>query len=640
MFSKRGSRMIHEEFRRPLTAQMFDSRDSRYRAPFGAVEAGEEIHFRVCLPRTLDCRAVRLQIARDGEAAADWGLFWCGMEGDAHECWECHYAPAAPGLYFYRFELETAHGTRVLVRCPDGSARLSETGGDRWQITAYSPALRTPDWLPGGVFYQIFPDRFAADGAEKADVPADRVRRTDWGGEPVWRPDEAGQVRNNDYFGGSLRGITERLPYLQSLGVTCLYLNPVFEAHSNHRYDTADYERIDPLLGDEADLRTLCREAAACGIRVILDGVFSHTGADSRYFNRFGRYPGTGAWQSPDSPFAAWYSFSEWPDKYAAWWDFPNLPEVRETCPSFMEYINGTAGIVRRWLAAGAAGWRLDVADELPDEFLDALRTAAKAEKPDALVLGEVWEDASNKQSYGHRRRYLLGDQLDSVMNYPFANAIYAFLKGEPADAFFAAVGDILEHYPPAVIRVLMNPLGTHDTARALTVLAGEPAGRRGREWQAAQRLSPAERERGVRLLRLASALQFCLPGVPCIYYGDEAGMEGYRDPFNRGCYPWGGEDDRLLAWYRALGALRRRSPVLREGKLARVPAPEGVVAFTREGAASALLCAVNRTEAPLTLSLPARFAEAAVALGEGRVTGNALTLPPLSAAILTAKDN
>ena len=627
--------MLHRDYSPPVTCRAFDSRDPRYRDPCGAVAADTPIHFRVCLPRSLDCRGVKLLVTPDGKAAFDWGLFWCGMEGEDHEWWECHFAPAAPGLYYYRFILDTSHGPRQLVRGEGGAARIADTGWDSWQITCYGKDFVTPRWLSGGVMYQIFPDRFAGDGEKKAGVPADRVLHETWGEQPVWRPDGEGKVRNNDYFGGSLKGIRQKLPYLKSLGVTCLYLNPIFEAHSNHRYDTADYEKIDPLLGEEADFRALCREAAAAGIRVLLDGVFSHTGADSRYFDRYGRYGGKGAYHDPESPYRPWYDFRRWPEEYASWWGFETLPEVRETEPSYLQYITGEGGVARRWLAAGASGWRLDVADELPDGFLDALRRGVKAEKPDALILGEVWEDASNKESYGHRRRYLLGDQLDSVMNYPFANAIYAYLGGGGAESFFRPVEDLLEHYPPQVIRVLMNPLTTHDTPRAITLLAGEPAGRRDREWQAAQRLTHSQRQRGILLLKMASLLQYCLPGVPCLYYGDEAGMEGYRDPFNRGCYPWGEEEEELIAWYRQLGALRGDNPVLREGAFARIPCGEEAAAFTREDERDGLLCAVNPGGWPVAVPLPERFRRGRVILGSGRREEDRLLLPPGTGAVL-----
>ncbi len=255
------------------------------------------------------------------------------------------------------------------------------------------------------MIYQIFPDRFAGSGKAKTDVPDDRVLRTDWGGEPNWRPTKDGKVLNNDFFGGDLAGITEKLPYLASLGVTCLYLNPIFEASSNHRYDTGNYERIDPLLGTDDDLRALCEKANEHGISVILDGVFSHTGDDSKYFNKYGRYDSLGAYQSKESSYYSWYKFDKWPNKYDSWWGIDILPEVQEDEPSYIEYITGENGIARRWLRCGIRGWRLDVADELPDAFLDAFRAAVKSETPDALILGEVWEDASNKTSYGERRR-------------------------------------------------------------------------------------------------------------------------------------------------------------------------------------------------------------------------------------------
>ena len=296
--------------------------------------------------------------------------------------------------------------------------------------------------------------------------------------------------------------------------------------------------------------------------------MFSHTGADSVYFNRERRYPDEGAYNSLSSPYRSWYQFSHWPREYHSWWGFDTLPEVNELDPAFLRYIAGDAGVLEKWQRDGAAGWRLDVADELPDGFLDALRRRVKATDPQALVLGEVWEDASNKESYGHRRRYLLGRQLDSVMNYPFRQAILRFLLEGGRAHFFDPVLSIIEHYPPQVLRLLMNHIGTHDTERALTLLGGEPSRGRGRSWQAAQTLSPARRQTAVARLKLATLLQFSLPGVPCIYYGDEAGMEGYKDPFNRRTYPWGREDAELLDWYRTLGACRRQlhAPAFRRG--------------------------------------------------------------------------
>lgn len=275
--------------------------------------------------------------------------------------------------------------------------------------------------------YQIFPDRFYRSGTTKYNVPQDRYLHQRWGSQPEWRPNHQGEITNSDYFGGDLEGIIQKLDYLQSLGITCIYLNPIFEAHSNHRYDTADYTKVDPLLGTKEDFKRLCKEANKRGMHIMLDGVFNHTGSDSIYFNRKGRYQTLGAYQSQESPYYDWYQFYQWPEQYACWWNFETLPNVNETNETYNAYINGTDGVIQTWLKAGADGWRLDVADELPDLFLDDITKAAKQVKPTSMILGEVWEDASNKMAYGQRRRYLLGKQLDSVMNYPFREAIIGF---------------------------------------------------------------------------------------------------------------------------------------------------------------------------------------------------------------------
>ena len=610
---------------------LFCSRDERFRSPFGAVEQGTAVHLRVCLPRSLACRQAYLVVHRDNGLPQYHGMFWAGMENNDEEWWECHFAPDVPDLYWYAFALDTDHGRRHLCRSAQGTAALSNREGAEWQLTCYERGFQTPDWLAGGVMYQIFPDRFSRSASPKTDVPEDRVMHATWGEQPHWQPDENGVVRNNDFFGGDLQGIIERLPYLRSLGVTCVYLNPIFESHSNHRYDTADYSRIDPLLGTEADLRQLTAAAKQHGIRVMLDGVFSHTGADSIYFNKNGRYGDGGAYRDPTSAYTAWYHFTRWPTDYEGWWGFNTLPEVNELDPAFLSYITGEGGILHRWLDAGVSAWRLDVADELPDGFLDALRLSVKQKDPEAMVLGEVWEDASNKCSYGHRRRYLLGHQLDSVMNYPFRTAVLDYLRGGQTSLFFDRVFTVLENYPPQVIRLLMNSLGTHDTERAITLLAGEPSCGRGRGWQARQTLTGGQRERGRQLLKLAGALQYCLPGVPCLYYGDEAGVEGYQDPFNRACYPWGNEDAELVAWFGALGRMRAALPLFKNGAFSAVFEQEGALGFERTDGVATMLCAVNPTDREITVELPEKHRSGNYILGDGTVKNNTLWLPPTS---------
>ncbi len=617
---------------------MFNSRSRKYRNPTGAVADGRAVHFRITLGRDLSCSQAHLVIHPEGGEPQAQGMFWCGMNGENREWWECEFTPPAPGLYFYHFEIHSCRGIQRISRGEAGTAVFG--GTNQWQMTVYSRDFTTPDWLGGGIMYQILPDRFARSDTPKGEIPYGRTMHEDWHEPPVWQPNEQGEVTNSDFFGGDLAGIREKLPYLKELGVTCLYLNPIFESHSNHRYDTADYSKIDPLLGTEEDFTRLCKEARALGIRILIDGVFSHTGSDSVYFNKSGRYQGPGAYQSQDSPYYPWYCFYNWPEGYDCWWNFNTLPNVQETNESFNAYINGPDGIVPRWLRAGASGWRLDVADELPDLFLDRLTAAVKAEDPEALVLGEVWEDASNKSAYGVRRRYLLGGQLDTVMNYPFRDAVIGYLLGADPREFREIVENIVENYPPQCLHLLMNHLGTHDTERILTVLGGEPMGGRGREWQSAQRLNDDQRVLALQRLRLASMIQYLLPGVPCVYYGDEAGLEGYRDPFCRGTYPWGREDVSLIAWYKELGRMRlSQKDILTEGAYRTLKAEGHLLAFERyiftDTARESLVLICNRSSRPQSI-----LGMGIVDLTEARHVlgcplGAVTVLPPYSGSVL-----
>ena len=611
----------------------YRSRNELFKYPFSAVKAGEKITFKVVLPRALQCSGVQLCLHRDNCEEQRFDLFWLRMEGTNEEWWCIDYIPQDSGLYYYHFDYTTPFGT-LSIRHKGDTCGVLTGGVHDWQLTVYDRDFKAVDWLKGGLIYQIFPDRFYNSGIKKENVPADRVLRKDWGGEPNWRPTKEGRVLNNDYFGGDLEGIRQKLPYLQSLGVTCLYLNPIFEAQSNHRYDTGDYEKIDPILGKEDDLRRLCADAKQYGIAVILDGVFSHTGDDSRYFNKYGRYDSLGAFQSKNSPYYQWYKFQSWPKKYTAWWGIDILPEVQEETQSFIDYIAGENGVAAKWLRCGISGWRLDVADELPDAFLDAFRKRVKLENPQALILGEVWEDASNKYSYGERRRYLQGKQLDSVMNYPFADAVLSFIRTGVAEGFSDSILLILENYPKCVTDILMNHIGTHDTMRAITALAGESCEGRDRVWQSKHKLNKAQYKKGVQLLKLAAVLQYTLPGVPSLYYGDEAGMEGYKDPFNRGCYPWGHENEDLLAFYRALGQTRRDCACLKDGSFFTVSEMLSCLAFERENEQDAILVIINRNEHPINYHLPARWQYKSCVFGNQQVN-DCVSLEALDAVIL-----
>lgn len=616
----------------------YNSRYEYHKSIFGAIGTEQSVVFRIVLPRNFCCHHARLVIKKDGGNFENFiEMQWDCMQGDSEEWWKVTFTPDESGLYGYRFEYDTPWGTSRIYNAGDGIGKIRDNG-DMWQLTVYDKDFETPDWLKGGIIYQIFPDRFAFSGEEKANVPTDRVMRDDRDGEPYWRPDQHGKVLNNDYFGGDLKGIEQKLDYIRSLGVTCIYLNPIFEAHSNHRYDTGDYTKIDPLLGTQEDFESLCKSADAMGVKIILDGVFSHTGCDSKYFNEYGRYDTVGAYQSQNSEYYGWYKFKNWPDDYLSWWGIKLLPEVIEENPGFIEYITGENSIARKWLKCGAAGWRLDVADELPDIFLDSFRKAVKAEKPDALVMGEVWEDASNKSSYGQRRRYLTGDQLDSVMNYPFAGAIIDFVRNGVAEVFSSRIMTIVENYPKQVLDVLMNHISTHDTMRAITALAGESCEYRDRYWQSTHSLDGNAYKNGVQLVKMASAVQFTLPGVPSIYYGDEAGMQGYKDPFNRCCYPWGNENKELLEWYRKLGEIRRANKCFVDGRLEVLSSVAGCVAYSRKKDENAILVISNSNPHSITYYVKDEWSDAEDLLGNSYVRGTLVDVGAKSTVILRRK--
>ena len=591
----------------------FFSRNTLYKKPFGCPADNETVTFRLFLP--LDCSEAVIALCKDGEMCRYY-RFSREFETESDGVWwSCTLGPFSKGLYFYYFEFDTPFGHNVLYKGKTDACVMNQIG-EKYVMSVYDHEYKSPDFLCGGIIYQIFPDRFCKDGSCENPFP-DRYIYDKFEGTPAFELLETrgGRQLNNDYFCGNLKGITSKLGYLSSLGVSCIYLNPIFEAHSNHRYNTADYMKIDPLLGGEEDFKRLCKKAEDLGIRIILDGVFSHTGEDSVYFNKLGRYGSLGAYQSKESPYYKWFSFDEYPNKYACWWGIKSLPEVKEECEEYLEFITGQNGVAAKWLSLGASGFRLDVADELPDVFLDRFNAAVKREKKDGVIIGEVWEDASLKESYGHRRHYLLGGQLDSVMNYPFYEAVIKFLKGGDGDELLESVFSVIENYPKSAVDLLMNHMGTHDTVRLLTRLGGEPLCGRDRAWQSRQRMTAEQRQKGKALLKLAAVLQYTLPGVPSLYYGDETGAEGYSDPFNRAPFNADG-DAELTEFYKKLGAFRRNNRVFAKGEFHPIYAQLGTFAFERTGKNEKILVAVNRWHEEECIALPPEYEEAEIIRG------------------------
>ena len=576
---------------------LYDSKKLQRKDPFGTLTPGELCTLNIYIPTTVQTTHVVCIISREnGVHAMNVPLTFHSKDG-LYDIFQGSFSFDCEGLYFYYFYITNPYGSFRLFKEGDDA---NMEAGDQWQVSCVPASFTTPDWAKGGIIYQVFPDRFHKAGSVDLSGKLEPYTvHKYWHEEVDWRPTPEGIVLNNDFFGGNFRGITEKMDYIASFGTTILYLNPISKSFSSHRYDTGDYKVPDPMLGTEADFQAMCDAAHARGIRVILDGVFSHTGSDSLYFNKNGTFQGLGAYQSVDSPYSGWYTFYNWPHSYHSWWNFDTLPTVNKMNPDFIRYIiTGEDSVVAHWLRLGADGFRLDVADELPDEFLKLLYGRIKEIKPDALVMGEVWEDASSKEAYGKRRTYFTNAELDSVMNYPYRTAILNFMRGfDSGSGFKETVMSIAENYPPQVVACNMNLLGTHDTPRILTALVDDFDG--SREEKAKRHLSRNQWEVAHERLLMASFLQYMLPGCPSIYYADEAGMEGYKDPFNRRPYPWGREDRELMEHYKRLGNLRRSCQVLRLGDIQFFQAVDKHLGFTRSYKGETVRIYANRSGDP-----------------------------------------
>lgn len=552
-----------------------NSHGSFFRQPFGAVPCNQKILLRLEITSKGPVESVILRLWKNEKEEKTT------MQLESHDEKKSIYraqigAPSTPGLLWYFFIVNCNGNTYYYGNNPEnwgGIGQVYTHEPPSYQITVYKEGTSTPHWFKEAVMYQIFVDRFYNGNAERKTLTPKKKCHiyADWDSVPFYRTDpETGKVVCYDFFGGNLLGVLKKLPYLKELGIDVVYLNPIFEATSNHKYDTADYKKVDPMYGNNQLFQKLCIKAKEMGISIILDGVFSHTGSDSIYFNKEGNYPELGAYQSKDSPYYPWYIFYEYPDKYDCWWGFDTLPNVNELEPSYQDFIiNSEDSVLKYWMRMGAKGWRLDVVDELPDQFVKRFRQEMKKLDPHSILIGEVWEDASNKISYGKMRQYLLGEELDSVMNYPFRKILLDFILGrKDAGHTHQALMSLYENYPLEHFYATMNLIGSHDTPRILTLLGEAPPQHMlSREEKKCFRLTPEQRKLAIKRLKLLSLCKMTFPGVPCIYYGDEVGMEGYEDPFCRGPYPWGKEDHELLNWYKKIIFLRKKHDVLKTGR-------------------------------------------------------------------------
>lgn len=565
----------------------FNSRKIECKSPYGAVKCGEKLslHFPIASWVSVDKMFVFIRL---GDVSTPVEMRFEKSE-NGFSVYTADYVFDVAGIYYYRFEMRNRDGVWYYGRGENGESVCGENLPE-WQLTVYKSSYKTPDFAKGNIIYHIFVDRFnRADGVKTKR----KYRLHESFSESPEVVSADGKYYADDFFGGNFNGIREKLDYLEELGVGIIYLSPIFKAYSNHRYDTGDYLKVDELLGTEDDFKRLLDAAHEKGMKIILDGVFNHSGADSLYFNKFGTYDSLGAYQSKSSPYYDWYYFKKFPDEYACWWGCDNVPDLNKSNKDYRALVFGKNGVVEKWQKLGADGWRLDVVDELPIDFVNLLIKKIKSVNKDALVIGEVWEDASTKVSYGELRPYLLGDQLDGTMNYPFMNAIIAYVRDGDEKFFKDTVQSILENYPKETVYCLMNSLGTHDTVRIINALSDVRAHGWSKTHKLGYKLPDSEYEKAKKKLYLASVLQFTLPGIPSIFYGDEAGLQGFDDPINRRPYPWGSEDKEILAHYRKLGRIRRENRAVFSGGF-NMRDENGLVAYERAGGNDEILIAVN----------------------------------------------
>ncbi len=556
---------------------------------------------------------------------------------------------------YYGAALDTPNGEGTLYDCPPRVGADEDKYPFAFQITVYNKDFKTPDFLKGAMMYQIFPDRFARDSSfdfarmTSLDPREERIYHENWNEDVDTKGKPETGYLACDFYGGSLKGIEEKLDYIKELGINVLYLNPIFEARSSHRYDTADYLNVDPILGGTTaflSLQNACRER---GIRIILDGVFSHTGADSRYFNKFDRYDGVGAYKAfrdgEESRYRSWYNFYRNEDGsvgYRSWWGFPDLPDVNEDDLSYRNFIFGKDGVVDTWTSRGASGFRLDVSDELPDSFIRQMRTTVKEKLGDeGAVIGEVWEDASNKCSYGSYRDFMLGNTHDSVMGYTFRHIVLDFLCGYiDADIADSRLEGFRERYPMEAYYSIMNLVSSHDVPRIMTALS-KPCDTDDRDIQRGFKVSSKDIDRISSLAKMAFAFQTCYIGASCIYYGDEILMEGYKDPFNRRTYPWnktGLRQRESFVFFKRIAGLRTVNQCLKTGYYKTLMAEGGTFAIARylkEGkdafgkdatGSKAIVLVMNRSADPVYVDVSENYgAYTCVRTGDDEIR------PPLS---------
>lgn len=551
-----------------------DSQNLNYRKPFGAVQKGQKVKLSIDINKQIvvalemiDLDGNRINIGMDKEYLNN-GSFRYSAEIDTFDF---------QGILEYYFILIDKYERLYYgnnYEHSGGIGQLYEYNPVPYQITVYQKN-NIPKWYKEGVVYQILVDRFYNGNKDKRvnSPKKDSFIYGRWSDEPMYITDYRGRVLRWDFYGGNIEGIIKKLDYLKSLGITVLQLSPIFKSSSCHKYDTGNYELVDEMLGSSEDLKRLCKIAESKGIKVILEAIFSYTSSDSKYFNMIGNYDGIGAYQSPNSKYYNWYKFSNYPFRYECWWGINERPNINVMRDSYIEYImTSQNSIIKKWSEFGISGWKLNTIDELPDEFIEIMRSELKKIDSNSILIGDVWEDASNKISYSKKRKYLYGKEIQSATNYPLRQNIINFVKGYiDSYKFKEKVMSLYENYPREVFYANGNILGTNDTERILTVLDGS-----------------------IRLMRLAVVIQFTFPGVPVICYGDETGLKGGKEPDNRKSYPWESQNYELIDFYKKISNIRNLEKGLKQGDFIIYETNQNILAFERNCESEKLVIIVN----------------------------------------------
>lgn len=515
----------------------YNSYDLTYKNPFGAVKTNTEVYFFV---EVTDATEVYLVIKSDD---GDYKYIWMNrIQKNDKIGYEITFIPDRAILYFYHFQINVKSKHNLLKNSYEQD----------FQLTVYDD-YKVPDWYKNGIVYQIFPDRFYNPYKHPIDYKPNSFIYATWDDLPMNIINEERELVRHDFYGGNLQGVIEKLDYLELLGVNIIYFNPIFQSTSNHKYNTQDYHKIDTMLGDEPTFKRLLDECKKRNMHVILDGVFNHTGDDSEYFKI--------AQNDKNSMYYSWYYFKDYPKTYESWWGFTTLPKVNSMNPTFRDFVMGKENsILSHWMKLGVDGWRLDVVDELDGEFVEEFKSSMKYFNKDSVLIGEVWEDASNKIAYSQRKKYFMGKQLDSVMGYPFRTNVIDFLNCSISGKQITDNFKLLkENYPREAFYANMNLLSTHDVPRLINMLNFD-----------------------MDNFKSALALQMTFAGVPHIYYADEVGQQGAMTPDSRRAFPWNNINQDILKLYKKLISLRKNNRIFVDGEIKFKYLNDDVFFFTR----------------------------------------------------------